>query len=49
MVQDPSKNPHAVYAEKEDSEGQSKAKAKSAKSLVSVGKAKLEDPLEGKE
>ena len=47
VVQDPSKNPHAVYAEKEELEAQSKPK-KAAKSLVSVGKAKVEDPLEGK-
>jgi hypothetical protein len=47
VVQDPSKNPHAVYAEKEDTVAPSK-KGKPAKSLVSVGKAKVEDPLEGK-
>ena len=45
VVQDPSKNPHAVYAEKEEPVVPSKGK--SAKSLVSVGKAKVEDPLEG--
>ena len=48
VVQDPSKNPHAVYAEKEEPVVPSK-KGKSAKSLVSVGKAKVEDPLEGKD
>ena len=45
VVQDPSKNPNAVYAEKE-SEAPSK-KGKPAKDLVSVGKAKVENPLKG--
>ena len=44
VVQDPSKAPNAVYAEAEVSETPSK----SAKDLVSVGKAKVEDPLKGK-
>lgn len=46
VEQDPSKDPNAVYAE-EVVEAQSKKKP--AKDLVSVGKAKVEDPLEGKE
>ena len=49
VVQDPSKNPNAVYAEKEAQEAPSKKKGKPAKDLISVGKAKVEDPLEGKE
>jgi hypothetical protein len=49
VVQDPSKDPNAVYAKKEEQEVPSKKKGKPAKSLVSVGKAKVEDPLEGKE
>jgi hypothetical protein len=43
VVQDPSKNPNAVYAE-EESVAPSK-KEKPARDLVSVGKAKVEDPL----
>ena len=49
VVQDPSKNPNAVYAEKEEPEVPSKKKGKPAKDLVKTGKAKVEDPLEGKE
>jgi|11_taG_2_1085331.scaffolds.fasta_scaffold00810_11 hypothetical protein len=49
VVQDPSKDPNAVYAKKEAQEVPSKKKGKPAKDLVSVGKAKVEDPLEGKE
>lgn len=50
VEQDPSKDPNAVYAKKEDQEVPSKKKkGKPAKDLVSVGKAKVEDPLEGKE
>jgi len=48
VEQDPSKDPNAVYAEVEEAV-QSKPKEKKAKSLVKVGKAKVEDPLEGKE
>jgi len=48
VEQDPSKNPNAVYA-KEAEVVPSKKKGKPAKDLVSVGKAKVEDPLEGKE
>lgn len=44
-VQDPSKNPNAVYAKKEEQGVPSKP----AKDLVKVGKAKVEDPLEGKD
>lgn len=47
VQQDPSKDPNAVYAE-EAVEAPSKKK-KPAKDLVKVGKAKVEDPLEGKE
>lgn len=47
VEQDPSKDPNAVYAKAEEAV-QSKPKKK-AKSLVKVGKAKVEDPLEGKE
>ena len=42
VIQDPSKNPNAVYAEAEVSEVPSE---KSAKDLVSVGKAKVDNPL----
>jgi len=48
VEQDPSKDPNAVYAEAAEAD-QSKPKEKKAKSLVKVGKAKVEDPLEGKE
>ena len=47
VEQDPSKDPNAVYVE-EAVEAPSKKK-KPAKDLVKVGKAKVEDPLEGKE
>lgn len=47
VEQDPSKDPNAVYAKGEEV-AQSKKK-KPAKDLVKVGKAKVEDPLEGKE
>jgi len=47
VEQDPSKDPNAVYAKPEEV-APSKKKSKPAKSLVSVGKAKVEDPLEGK-
>jgi len=44
--QEADKNPNAVYAEKESKPaGESKKKAKD---LVKVGKAEVEDPLEGK-
>lgn len=49
VEQDPSKDPNAVYAEDVVEEARSKKKGKPAKSLVKVGKAKVEDPLEGKE
>jgi len=44
VVQDPSRDPNAVYAEKEVEA----APSKPAKALVKVGKAKVEDPLKGK-
>lgn len=47
VAQDPSKDPNAVYAKKEAPAVPSK-NSKPAKSLVSVGEAKVEDPLEGK-
>jgi hypothetical protein len=47
VEQDPSKDPNAVYAKGEEV-ARSKKK-KPAKDLVKVGKAKVEDPLEGKE
>lgn len=43
VAQDPSKNPNAVYAVTEVSE----VPSKSAKDLVSVGNAKVENPLKG--
>ena len=49
VEQDPSKNPNAVYAEKEGEEAPSKKKSKPAKDLVSVGEVEVKDPLEGKE
>ena len=49
VEQDPSKNPNAVYAEKEVEEAPSKKKSKPAKDLVSVGEVEVKDPLEGKE
>ena len=46
VQQDPSKDPNAVYAEEAV---EAPSKKKPAKDLVKVGKAKVEDPLEGKE
>lgn len=48
VEQDPSKDPNAVYAKAEEAVPSKKPKKKPAKSLVKVGKAKVEDPLEGK-
>ena len=49
VVQDPSKNPNAVYAKKEEVEAPSKNKpSKPAKDLVKIGKVEVKDPLEGK-